>query len=235
VLTIEERGRTRILADRRTRAIATSRRTKIRGIRRFVDALAAFSTSRVLANPYRSACCRQNLEAYLAALLNWPYSGHLLVGEAPGERGCARTGIPFTDERMLKSGSHPFLKSLRSAVLVAGTTSENTAGIVWNHLCDCQVLPAFWNAVPFHPRSATGANRMPTRVEVEAGHFFLKQLLSLLSPRWVIAVGRTAEHSLQKIAITDFQTVRHPSHGGKREYIAGLNLAGIRSNDAAGR
>jgi uracil-DNA glycosylase len=235
VLTIKELGRTRILADRRTLAIGSCRRTKIRSIRRFVNGLAAFSTSKMLVNPYRSACCRQNLETYLAELLNWPYSGHLLIGEAPGERGCARTGIPFTDERMLRSGSHPFLKSLRSAVLVSGSTAENTAGIVWNHLCNCLVLPAFWNAVPFHPRSATGANRMPSSAEVEVGHFFLKQLLSLLSPRWVIAVGRTAENSLLKIGMTNFQTVRHPSHGGKRGYIAGLNLAGIRMHDAADR
>jgi uracil-DNA glycosylase len=235
VLTFEERCRTRILADRRIPAIEARRRTKIRSIRRFVDSLAAFSTCKTLVNPYRLACCRQNLETYLAALLNWPYSGHLLIGEAPGERGCARTGIPFTDERMLRSGSHPFLKSLRPAVRVSGSTAENTAGIVWNHLCDCDLLPAFWNAVPFHPCYATGANRMPTRVEVEAGHLFLKQLLSLLSPRWVIAVGRTAETSLLKIGMINFQTVRHPSHGGKREYIAGLNLSGIRSNDAASR
>ena len=234
MLTIEERGRARILADRRTRAIEASHRTKIRSIRRFVDALAGFATSKTLVNPYRSACCRQNLETYLTALLKWPYSGHLLIGEAPGERGCARTGIPFTDERMLKSGCHPFLKSMQPAVLVSGATAENTAGIVWKHLCDCQHLPAFWNAVPFHPRSATGANRTPSRVEVEAGHFFLEQLLSILSPRWVIAVGRTAENSLRKIGMTDFQTVRHPSHGGKRDYIAGLSLAGIRANDAAG-
>jgi uracil-DNA glycosylase len=76
---------------------------------------------------------------------------------------------------------------------------------------------------------------MPSSAEVEVGHFFLKQLLSLLSPRWVIAVGRTAENSLLKIGMTNFQTVRHPSHGGKRGYIAGLNLAGIRMHDAADR
>lgn len=220
--------RTRILTDRERSGTEIDRPSHLRRIRRFVAGLSAFPTSRALVNPYRSRRRRQNLETYLAALLAWPYSGHLLVGEAPGERGCARTGIPFTDERMLRGGSHPFLKSLRPAVRVGGTTAENTAGIVWNHLCDCGQVPAFWNAVPFHPRSAVATNRAPTSSEIQSCQIFLNLILHVLSPHTVIAVGRTAENALMRLGLAHSQ-VRHPSHGGKRAFIAGLTSAGIRA------
>ncbi len=196
-------------------------------IRKFVAALSAFPTSSTLVNPYRSRRRTQNLEAYLAALLAWPYSGHLLVGEAPGERGCARTGIPFTDERILCGGSHPFLRSLRPGLRVAGTTAESTAGIVWNHLSECSLVPAFWNAVPFHPRSTIKANRAPTSTEIHVGQIFLEQILQVLSPGSVVAVGRTAERAIARLGLRDFQAVRHPSHGGKREFLEGLTSVGI--------
>jgi uracil-DNA glycosylase len=219
--------RTRILADVKRSCTAIDRRTDIRRVRAFVSALAAFPSSRTLINPYRSRRRRQNLETYLLALLAWPYSGHLLVGEAPGERGCARTGIPFTDERLLRSGEHPFLESLRHAVKVAGSTAESTAGIVWGHLSDCGQVPAFWNAVPFHPRSHAKRNRAPTRTEVLSCQAFLDQILGVLKPVSVIAVGRTAEIALRQLRLNKFESVRHPSHGGKRAYIAGLASAGI--------
>jgi uracil-DNA glycosylase len=191
--------------------------------------LAAFPSSRVLVNPYRSRRRRQNLENYLAALVTWPYSGHLLVGEAPGERGCARTGIPFTDERLLRWGSHPFLESLRERVSVAGSTREATANIVWGHLGGCELVPAFWNAVPFHPRASAKANRPPTAREIEFSQTFLDQILNVLAPHSVIAVGRTAEAALRRLGAYQFDSIRHPAHGGKRAFIAGLASAGIGS------
>ncbi len=213
--------------DRILTPLPATRSVEMRRIRRFVSALAEFPSTQTLRNPYRSRQPRQNLETYLAALLAWPYSGHLLVGEAPGERGCARTGIPFTDERLLRAGLHPFLRSLQPAVKVAGSTAENTAGIVWQHLHNCGHVPAFWNAVPFHPRAATKANRAPTAGELVVGQAYLRQLLALLAPHSVIAVGRTAELALQRLGLNNFTAVRHPSHGGKRTFIAGLTAAGL--------
>jgi uracil-DNA glycosylase len=203
------------------------RSTSLRRIRAFVGSLSAFPSSRTLVNPYRSRRRRQNLEAYLVTLLAWPYSGHLLVGEAPGERGCARTGIPFTDERLLRGGSHPFLQSLRPAMRVTGSVAESTAGIVWRHLSACRAVPAFWNAVPFHPRSDGKLNRAPTPAELASCQVFLGQILRLLSPHSIIAVGRTAERALGRLGVRNLRAVRHPSHGGKREFIRGLSAAGI--------
>ena len=61
-----------------------------------------------------------------------------------------------------------------------------------------------WNVVPTHPGTAT-TNRMPTRVEVEAGLPFARELSR---GRRVLAVGRVAEAALGA------PYVRHPSHGG---------------------
>jgi uracil-DNA glycosylase len=224
--------RTRILADGKWSGTAIERSTDIRRVRAFVSNLSAFPSSRTLVNPYRSRRRRQNLETYLLALLAWPYSGHLLVGEARGERGCARTGIPFIDERLLRSGGHPFLESLRPAVKVAGSTTENTAGIVWRHLSHCGQVPAFWNAVPFHPRSDVRPNRAPTAGEVLSCQVFLNQILRVLAPHSVIAVGRTAEIALKRLGVKNFDSVRHPSHGGKRAYIDGLTSAGLSAPSA---
>lgn len=58
-------------------------------------------------NPYRNEVCRYNLKHYLDYL-----SGRrvdiMLIGEAPGYRGCALTGIPFTDEVQLKLSENDF-------------------------------------------------------------------------------------------------------------------------------
>jgi uracil-DNA glycosylase len=59
--------------------------------------------STTVANPYSSPACLINISIYLNALCALPFSGHLLLGEAPGHKGCALTGIPFTSQRVLTS------------------------------------------------------------------------------------------------------------------------------------
>jgi hypothetical protein len=69
-----------------------------------------------------------------------------------------------------------------------------------------------WNVVPTHPGTET-TNRPPTRAEVAAGLAFA---LSLAGERLVVAVGRLAHGALGG------HHVRHPAHGGAREFRAGL-------------
>jgi hypothetical protein len=69
-----------------------------------------------------------------------------------------------------------------------------------------------WNVVPTHP-GTTCANRAPTRAEIEAGALFVHHLAV---GRSVVAVGRVAERTLGAAY------VRHPSHGGARDFRAGL-------------
>ena len=122
----------------------------------------------------------------------------ILVGEAAGYRGARVSGIAFTSERQL-TGTGP---SEASATIVHRTLRE--LGI------EDDVL--LWNVVPTHPGTER-SNRRPTRAEVEASRSFLA---ALTPRRRVVAVGRLAAEVL------DAPYVRHPAHGGAREFATGL-------------
>jgi uracil-DNA glycosylase len=150
-------------------------------------------------NQYRhSALRRERLREYLERRRASPI---LLVGEAAGYRGARVSGLPFTSQRQL-TGSGP---------------AEATATIVHRVLAELglaeQVL--LWNVVPTHPHRAgePSSNRRPTRVEIEASLPFLEELARDRRP---VAVGRLAA------AVLDVPHVRHPSHGGAREFRSGL-------------
>ncbi|MGA3284111.1 MAG: hypothetical protein ABSD57_06605 [Verrucomicrobiota bacterium] len=55
--------------------------------------LESYPNGHTVENPYGHELQRGNLRAYCEALIQWPCSGDLLVGEAPGYAGCALTGI----------------------------------------------------------------------------------------------------------------------------------------------
>jgi hypothetical protein len=164
----------------------------------FVQDLAAARIGRTF-NQYaqgpRAALLRERLLRYLESRAE---AQLLLVGEAPGYRGARVSGIPFTSERQL-TGSGP---------------AEATASIVRRVLVRLGVGDdvLLWNVVPTHPGRATG-NRAPTAAEIRGGVRFLELLCAGRRP---IAVGRTAERVLGAPA------VRHPSHGGARDFEAGL-------------
>jgi uracil-DNA glycosylase len=193
-----------------------------------LSALSGHPVVAMAANPYSNQARLSLLEAYLQQLCALPYSGHLLVGEAPGYNGCALTGIPFTSERVIQVCQHPLLVSLRPLFISTTSVSERTATIVWNHLCGCRTVPAFWNAFPFHPHNAgtPHSNRTPSGAEITAGLPFLSLVLQILTPHTVIAVGSSAASALL-MSSAPFTRVRHPSYGGKANYITGVTATGI--------
>ena len=145
-----------------------------------------------------SAVRRDRLAAYLDTRREARY---VIVGEAAGYRGARVSGIPFTSERQL-TGSGP---------------AEATATIVHRTLAELAIASdvLLWNVVPTHPGTAL-ENRRPTSDEVRGGMPFLEELLAGRIP---IAVGRVA-HS-----VLGGRYVRHPSHGGAREFRTGLLLS----------
>jgi len=196
----------------------------------FVNSLSAFGTLPLpnTANPYLSPGCCTNLSSYLIALCNPRFSGVLLVGEAPGYRGCAITGIPFTSERVLTTCSHHFLIAIRPSLTITGMGTERTATIVWKDLCTRHTLPAFWNAFPFHPH-VTGnlfSNRAPTAAEIAIGTPFLTGIINILCPHIIIGVGKKAGSVLSLLG--HHLRVPHPSYRGASGYKSGIARAGIR-------
>ncbi|MCY3021310.1 MAG: uracil-DNA glycosylase [Planctomycetota bacterium] len=212
----------------------------MRGIRSLIEQLAAAKSGPDLANPWadedpaldvpRAATLRRaNLEAYLTLLAARP-PRLLVVGEAPSYRGCRFTGIIFTSEHTL--ATHPFFSQARFVRTSRRPVPwrEASATIVWETIDRLERPPALWAAVPFHTRKAGEplSNRTPTRLEMEDALPLLEQIRRLFPKAAVVAAGRIAERSLAALGVPCVY-VRHPSHGGKAAFQAGVLAAGKRA------
>ena len=129
-------------------------------INKYVKALAAVPASPIFYNQYandfdENLIRRNNLILYFQQMVK--FNPHiLLVGEAPGYRGCRLTGVPFTSEFILLNGleeiglfgaSRGYQKTTESDKLV----KEASATIVWQILSTTLTIPLIWNAFCFHP------------------------------------------------------------------------------------
>ena len=180
---------------------------------------------------------RENLRLYLLQIMSRK-PDVLIIGEAPGYKGCRLTGVPFTSERILVKNENifGFSKGYRITDENGIPVSEQTATIVWNVLAELMgirsdkgknyntpKLPLFWNAFPFHPykRGNIRSNRKPNREELKTGELFLRRMLEFSKFRKIIALGNAASVSLTSMHIPHTR-IRHPSHGGKKEFEEGL-------------
>jgi len=208
-------------------------RRRLRRLDAFLEALAARPPAPAVANPYGGAAGarrRHNLRTYLTrvAALSPTVA---LVGEAPGYRGCAVTGVPFTSRRVLATGGGAWGLFGAGYVTDAGLGqpwTEATATIVWRHLpLALAAPPVTWNAFPFHahPPGAPGGNRRPTAPEVAEGAAYLRLALDLVPGLRPIAVGRVAALALADLGVTPLAVLRHPAHGGGARFAAGLAAA----------
>lgn len=185
---------------------------------------------------------RHQLEWYLSERLGRkPY---LLLGEALGYQGGHFSGIAMTSERLLlghlkKRGikpEHVFIgleptRTSRESIRKDGF-SEPTATIVWSHLLELGIDPfdfVIWNAFPWHPYNpAKGmlSNRTPTPLEFKPGLDILKNLIEIMQPEKIVAVGEKASLLLQDAGLAHAK-VRHPANGGAgkfRDQFSALTL-----------
>lgn len=191
-----------------------------------------------LVNPYATetehdtpgapAIRRANLRAALDSVARSAPGGRpdvLVVAEAPGPWGCRFSGIPFTNERQLVDPEFPVdgAPSSRQFAETGEPITEYSGTIYWNAM-----LPRWgrfwtWNAVPFHPHKVDHplTIRTPTVREVRRWHGVLRELVTILAPKAVVAVGRKAEGALQAID-ADPVYVRHPSQGGATLFREGM-------------
>jgi uracil-DNA glycosylase len=150
----------------------------------------------------------------------------LLLGEAPGYKGCRITGVPFTSERVLTEVSFFKDQGYQCLHQPDQLESEISATIVWKELARYSDKPLIWNIFPFHPHASNDqrSNRPPNKQELEIGTHFLIALLAIFPVEKIIALGRKAESQIKKLGY-EYAYVRHPARGGKNKFMAGLRTA----------
>ncbi|HMJ08036.1 MAG TPA: uracil-DNA glycosylase [Pyrinomonadaceae bacterium] len=108
------------------------------------------------------------------------------IGEAPGRVGADRTRRPFYGD---KSGAN--LQLLLDSIDLSRDDIFITSAV----MCS--------------PRSATDANRRPTRSEIVNCSAFLKRLIELIDPPVVATLGSVALEALKTIAYHEFKLKTH--------------------------
>ncbi|MBK8901449.1 MAG: uracil-DNA glycosylase [Anaerolineaceae bacterium] len=198
----------------------------------FVHELATAVPPPNCANPYGyerpfAAPRRHNLQLYLELMIQ-QQPKQLLIGEAPGYRGCRQTGIPFVSLSLLDGLIERFPQADNPFQPVGEwqqIRGEASATILWRTVGSWQPLPLLWNVFPFHPHQPgqPQSNRTPTAREIEAGRPFLTHLLHLFPSVSLIAVGQKAAGALARWGWAH-SAVRHPSQGGARAFAAALSV-----------
>lgn len=185
-------------------------------------------------NPYADFCPtydredaarvrRRNLVRFLDAAIA-AHVDTIWIARDLGYRGGRRTGVPLTDEVHLGQAG-----ALMGGIALNRATSgpvvaERTAAIVWRMLNKIGEPAALWNIFPLHPHEADDplSNRCHTRAERETTWPLLAALIAMIKPRRIVAIGRDAGMALNGVDIT-VEIVRHPSYGGRAEFISGVN------------
>lgn len=165
-----------------------------------------------------------NLRHYLEDLLTQPRIDLLLVGEAPGYLGCALTGIPFSSPALCAAAPTRQWRRIAPGLDLTDLpqTHERSASAIWHVLAGRSVNVCCWNAFPYHPCHANNrtSNRKPRVAEIVEGQQALRLVRSLCRDALCIAVGRSAEQVLKRLALPSgsWHAVRHPSFGGQARF-----------------
>ena len=152
----------------------------------------------------------------------------VLCGEAPGYQGCHFSGIPFTSEALLCEGAIPRCETSPRLTTRPRPWSEPSARIVWKALYEFGLAErtVLWNTFAFHPHKPGEpyTNRTPRPDEIESNAEILRAVLTHFVDQGaaVVAVGRVAERTLQRLGIAVSAQVQHPAYGGAPKFRAGL-------------
>lgn len=134
--------------------------------------------------------------AVLSRVNGHPTAPVLVVAEAPGRLGAARTGIPLSGDQ---SG-----RNFEQLLAVAGLDREDLF---------------ITNAVLCNPRDARGRNAAPTMREIRNCSPFLRRTIELVDPTLVIALGVVALKALALIEPHEIELrrdVAKPARWGER-------------------
>ncbi|MEM6803424.1 MAG: uracil-DNA glycosylase [Bacteroidota bacterium] len=201
--------------------------------RPFFRALSKIPDGKDYTNLYRgnskaSSLRRKNLELYLKLMDSYKPEV-LLLGEAPGYKGARLTGLPFSCEDLVFGKiEHPVfgLEKGYERWAKAKLEKERSAHMVWNELGKYKELPLIWNIFPFHPHHEDKilSNRSPRISELRIGQPFVSRLLKLFPIQRIGAIGQKAYKGLSEMSLENYELryIRHPSYGGKADFVKGL-------------
>lgn len=200
----------------------------------FVEELRELSLENTF-NPYSERCVRYDrddapqlrsatLRSMLETAAEWEIDS-LWIGRDPGHRGGRRTGLAFTDDVHLYEHAQRWGLSIRRPTR-GEKVSEQTATVVWKALARIESPVFLWNVFPLHPHKPGNSfsNRPHTAHERRIGEEFLSELIQLLQPHRLIAIGNDAAKTARRLGgrRTIIQ-VRHPSHGGQAKFQAQID------------
>ena len=197
----------------------------------FVSALSALSFEDTF-NPYANRCSvydrvdapikRAKALAEMLSVAVQTDVDLIWVGRDLGYRGGRRTGLALTDD--IRMGAH----AERWGVTLERPTkgqpvAERTAAIIWTVLDHLDASIFLWNVFPLHPHEPGDpfSNRSHNARERAAGEDVLAELIVLLCPKRIVAIGNDAARSALRIAPGKQNVqVRHPSYGGQNEFLS---------------
>ena len=186
-------------------------------------------------NPYSNRCPvhdlggapQQRLQTLLAMLetATGQNIDSIWIGRDLGYRGGRRTGLAFTDDVHIHEHAERWELSFERPTK-GEPVAERSASVIWQVLSQIEAPIFLWNVFPLHPHESGNpfSNRSHNSRERRAGEEILVELLRLLRPRRLIAIGNNAARTV--LRLTDQREVvqvRHPSYGGQKQFYAQMH------------
>lgn len=183
-------------------------------------------------NPYSDRCAvhdlddaprsrSQTLQSVLEAATEREIDS-LWIGRDLGYRGGRRTGLGLTDDVHVHAHAERWELSIERPTK-GEAIAEQTAAVTWRVLSQINVSVFLWNVFPLHPHEPGNpfSNRCHNARERRAGEEFLSELILLLKPCRLVAIGNDAAQSARRLCSQPkVIQVRHPSYGGKTRFSA---------------
>jgi hypothetical protein len=145
----------------------------------------------------------------------------LWIGRDLGYRGGRRTGLALTDDVHLTIHATRWNVKVERAT-TGSMVAERTAAVIWSMLASVTAPVFLWNVFPFHPHEPGDpfTNRSHTSRERVLGEAILAELILILRPRRLVAIGNDAAKTAGRLSgNAEVVQVRHPSYGGQRDFV----------------
>ena len=131
------------------------------------------------------------------------------VGRDLGYRGGRRTGLALTDDIHVDAHAKRWGVSVERPTKGAAL-SERTAAVIWDMLAIVHEPIFLWNVFPLHPHKPGEpfSNRTHNANERRAGEELLFELIKMLKPKRLIAVGNSNLFDKSTICTTQWKQLK---------------------------